>query len=262
MYESVEFPFELEDFLATMNRVLIERGERIAVGVLAHGTTTARCESFYDFGRDHFPWHLTTRLSPEVYGRLDEEQRKDTEKVLHKVANEVFGKDDDCSNVAKFSIMTAIVKEPAWKHTGLEFARGRGSVHNQGRVRSDNPAMRMHDGLFFRSAAEVNFYVVCKEAKLVCAPLPVFLRPGGTPPFRIEPDMIILRNNLIIQVEINGRAFHKEDAVEAQERTIAMQREGVQVFYIGAEKCNTIENARAELRRLLQHFKLELPKTG
>jgi hypothetical protein len=188
--------------------------------------------------------------------------RKTTESVLLETAEEVFGNEDEDTRITGFLINTAIEKHPAWKQAAREFARGSGEVHNQGRVRSDNPAMKMHDGLFFRSAAEVNFYVACKEANLVCAPLPVFLRPGGTPPFRIEPDMIILRNNLIIQVEINGRPFHGEDAVQAQERTIAMQREGVQVFYIDAEKCNTVERARAELRRLLQHFKLELPKTG
>lgn len=262
MSEPVEFPFELEDFLATMTRVLMERGERNAIGVLAHGTTTARCDPFFDFGRYHYQWHLTTRLPPEVYGRLGAETRKSTEAVLQQVADEVFGKDDDDSNIEKFFITAAIVKDPAWKHTGLEFVRGHGEIHNQGRVRSDNPAMKMHDGLFFRSAAEVNFYKACKEANLVCAPLPVFLRPGGTRPYRIEPDMIILRNGHIIQVEINGSPFHEERAVDAQERTIAMQREGVEVFYIDADKCKTVEKAQTELHRLLQHFKLELPKTG
>jgi hypothetical protein len=261
MSESDEFPVDLDGFLATMTRIMMERGQRDAVAVLAYGATTASCNEFYDFGRYHFPWQLTTRLKPEVYGRLAADKRKELEGVLHDTSMEVFGREHEDAYVDKFSICTAIEKNSTWQQAAREFTRGR-KVNNQGRVRSDNPAMKMHDGLYFRSEPEVNFYLVCKEASLVCAPLPVFLRPGRTPPYRIEPDMLILRNGFVIQVEIDGQSFHQETPVEAQERTLAMQREGVQVFRIAAAQCVTVEKARLALRSMLEHFRLELPKAS
>ncbi|PTL75625.1 hypothetical protein [Vitiosangium sp. GDMCC 1.1324] len=259
--EPDEFPVDLDGFLATMARILMERGQRNAVAVLAYGTTTARCDKYFDFGRYHYPWQLTTRLRPEVYGRLTADMRKELESVLHDTSVEVFGHEHPDSYIDKFSISAAIEKNSTWQQATREFTRGR-KVNNQGRVRSDNPAMKMYDGLYFRSEPEVNFYLACKEASLVCAPLPVFLRPGRTPPYRIEPDMLILRNGVVIQVEIDGQSFHQETPVEAQERTLAMQREGVQVFRIAAAQCGTLEKARDALRSMLEHFRLELPKAS
>ncbi|SEN37240.1 hypothetical protein SAMN05444354_1462 [Stigmatella aurantiaca] len=261
MSDSAEFPFKLDDFIATMTRLLIERGDRYAVGVLAYGTTKVRCEPEYDFGKWHYPWYLTTRVKPAVYGRLSPEQLKETEAVLLRTAEEVFGDEHSDSRIAGFSLSAAVEEHRDWQQAARGILRGQG-ISNQGRVRSDNPAMLEHDGLFFRSRPEVNFYEACKEASLVCAPLPVFLRPGGTAPFRIEPDMLILRNKMVIQVEIDGRSFHQERAVEAQARTLAMHREGVEVFHIDAADCATIEKARVALRSMLQHFRLDLPRVG
>jgi hypothetical protein len=161
--------------------------------------------------------------------------------------------------VTEVKILPAIEAHPEWRTDAKAFASGNGGVSNQGRVRSDNPAWKSHDGLFFRSQAEVNFYEACKQARLVCAPLPVFLRPGKSPPFRIEPDMIIVRDGSVVQIEIDGSEFHKESPVQAQERTRAMLTEGVRVWLIDAADCATVEKAKAALVKAFAALKLTLP---
>lgn len=66
-----------------------------------------------------------------------------------------------------------------WRASARAWARGEG-INNQGQVRTDNIASRRHDGLLFRSQAEVHLYDALKARGVYLAPLPVFIRGGAT----------------------------------------------------------------------------------
>jgi hypothetical protein len=116
------------------------------------------------------------------------------------------------------------IHDPDWRSKAKSWLKGEG-IHNQGRVRSDNPAPYSKDGLLFRSKAEINLYDALKNRGITFAPLPVFLR-GGDDYRRIEPDFVIFQSGKIIVVEIDGPVFHAESPAEAHERTTMFYWEG------------------------------------
>lgn len=80
-------------------------------------------------------------------------------------------------------------------------------VTNQGRARSDNLAPRMWDGLLFRSQQEINLYRALKSQAVSFAPLPVFVR-GGTTYQRVEPDFLVIKDSIVLIVEVDGDTIH------------------------------------------------------
>lgn len=92
--------------------------------------------------------------------------------------------------------------DSTWRDGAKRWLAGAG-ISNQGRVRSDNIASREADGLLFRSVPEINLYKALKARGVSVAPLPVFVR-GGKTYRRIEPDFVILKEGLVMVVEVDG----------------------------------------------------------
>ncbi len=69
------------------------------------------------------------------------------------------------------------------------------------------------------SAPEIELYRALKAIGVTFAPLPVFVR-GGKQYKRIEPDFVIIKDGIVMIVEVDGVAFHNESPQEAHERLI------------------------------------------
>ncbi|MEG4494144.1 hypothetical protein [Microcoleus sp. D3_18_C4] len=137
-----------------------------------------------------------------------------------------------------------------WREKANNWVTGKG-VNNQGRVRSDNIPSRTVDGLFFRSQNEVLFYKALKLLGVPFAPLPVFIR-GGEEYKRIEPDFVIVKNGVVLVVEVDGDTVHKETPAAAHDRTAMLAHEGVHIERIRASECQTADQAVACAKRMLQ----------
>jgi very-short-patch-repair endonuclease len=82
------------------------------------------------------------------------------------------------------------------------------------------------------------------------APLPVFVR-GGETYRRIEPDFVVLKDGIVMVVEVDGDTVHKETPTEAHNRTAMLVHEGAHVERVDAGECNTPEKAIACAHRLV-----------
>jgi very-short-patch-repair endonuclease len=123
-------------------------------------------------------------------------------------------------------------------------------VTNQGRVRSDNIASKQHQGLLFRSQAEITLFMALTRAKLAVAPLPVFIRIGKTYN-RLEPDFVVVYKGLTFVVEVDGDTFHRELPADADKRLVPLTYEGVEVRRIRAAELQTNEAADAAVKELV-----------
>ena len=124
-------------------------------------------------------------------------------------------------------------------------------INNQGRVRSNNVAGIEYDGLRFRSQPEINLYIAVKAMGVTFAPLPVFLR-GGETYQRLEPDFVILKDGILLIVELDGGNTHLETPVQADRRLLLFKHEGAFVERVEASECSTEQQARACANRLLK----------
>ena len=147
-------------------------------------------------------------------------------------------------------IVPTLGSDNSWRDRARSWLAGEG-VSNQGRVRSDNVAPRSCDGLLFRSEPEINLYRALKAVGVSFAPLPVFVR-GGTDYRRIEPDFVIIKNGIILVVEVDGDTVHHESPAEAHARTTMLVHEGVHVERVKADDCATAEAAATCARNLLE----------
>lgn len=86
------------------------------------------------------------------------------------------------------------------------------------------------------SQAEINLYNALKQLSVAFAPLPVFIR-GGREYKRIEPDFIIVRNGVMLHVEVDGDTVHKETPADAHERASLLTSEGVIIERVRASEC-------------------------
>jgi very-short-patch-repair endonuclease len=105
--------------------------------------------------------------------------------------------------------------------------------------------------LLFRSEPEIHLYRAFKAAGVTFAPLPVFLR-GGQNYSRLEPDFVLLKDGVLMVVEVDGDTYHREFPVEAHARLAPLDREGAKIERIRAEECSTPENAKGCAEHLLK----------
>ncbi|MSP12861.1 MAG: hypothetical protein EXR62_07880 [Chloroflexi bacterium] len=138
-------------------------------------------------------------------------------------------------------IVPGLLEDSEWRDKALAWLTGRG-VNNQGNVRSDNVASLEEHGLRFRSKPEIYLYRALKALDVWSAPLPVFIL-GGKAYQRIEPDFVIVKNGLMIVIELDGQFFHTESAAEADKRTGRLEDEDVWVMHVPARECSTPELA-------------------
>ena len=123
-----------------------------------------------------------------------------------------------------FYITSEMPDDPDWRNKARRWLSGEG-LSNQGRVRSDNVAPYQADGLLFRSQPEIHLYRALMGRKISFAPLPVFIR-GGELRRRVEPDFVIFHRGEVLVVELDGKQFHHETPVEADERLTLLSYEG------------------------------------
>lgn len=240
-------PFPLEDLLASAVEALKVYGDARAIAVLAAGQCQlVRWNS--DFGIDF--WRLFIALPVPLFYAMTEDERTITQEAISSVVGPFFQTtpSDGLDSVA----ITPLVSEAkdGWRDEALRFVKGEG-VTNQGRVRSDNIASRQHQGLLFRSKAEITLFNALTRAQLAVAPLPVFVRIGKAYN-RLEPDFIVVYKGLTFVVEVDGDTFHKELPAEADKRLVPLTYEGVEVRRIRAADLENDEAADRIVKELVE----------
>lgn len=185
------------------------------------------------------PFHLYNQLGAKRE-KIEVAIAKKLEPLLRRYPND---------HLREVQIEAELVSDPEWRLKAKAWLEGR-HINNQGRVRSNNIASRECDGLLFRSQHEINLYLALKSTGISFAPLPVFIR-GGQDYRRIEPDFIILKDGIILVVEVDGDTVHHETPAEAHNRTTMLAHEGARIERVRAEECETPEKARGCAQKLL-----------
>ncbi len=227
-------PFEMEDFLASLVEVLkIDADNRAIVTVLEGSCWFRHLDQ--DWGIDS--WQLRISLPVHMFHAMTAEEIEATEKSILGAAGILFGgcPSDHIESVS-LSAMVGQVKE-GWRDEAGCFVKGEG-LTNQGRVRSDNIAAKQHQGLLFRSDAEIALFDAMVRARLAVAPLPVFIRVGNNYN-RLEPDFLVVYKGLTFVVEVDGDTYHRELPADADRRLVPLTHEGVEVRRYRAEDLMT-----------------------
>jgi hypothetical protein len=75
---------------------------------------------------------------------------------------------------------------------------------------------------------------------------------GGNPFRRIEPDFVILKDGIVMVVEVDVDTVHRESPREAHDPVAAMLlHEEAHVERVNAKDCDTLEKAKACAARIL-----------
>jgi very-short-patch-repair endonuclease len=247
MNEGPYSPFPIEDFLASLTEGLKIRGDARAITAVVEGDCWFTPIG-QDFGVDF--WILYIALPVHIFYALSDEERRSTEEAIEEVARPFFAStsNDDLRGVTISPKVSPATE--TWREEAIRYVKGEG-VTNQGRVRSDNIASHQHQGLLFRSKAEITLFEAMTRAKLAVAPLPVFVRIGKSYN-RLEPDFVVVHKGLTFVVEVDGDTFHKELPAEADKRLVPLTYEGVEVRRIRAAEVATDALADAAVRDLIQ----------
>lgn len=239
---------DLDKVLSALADMCASAGDTTAVAILAMSTPSIRQTNFdgWDGGQTYFTISLELPQSfyRQLEGRHDEiantlkERVKDIERLYER------------EWIDAFEITTELENDPNWRDKAKAYVAGQG-ISNQGRVRSDNLAPRMVDGLLFRSLPEIFLYRAFKSLGVTFAPLPVFVR-GGIDYRRIEPDFVVLKDGMVMIIEVDGDTVHRETPLEAHNRTTMLVHEGAHVERVNANDCASAEKAMACAKRLLE----------
>ena len=240
-------PFRVDDLLASAVEALKVQGDARGIAVLIAGNCQlVRWNS--DFGIDY--WRLFVALPVPLYYAMSDDERKATQEGIAAVVAPFFGATPS-DGLDEVVITPQVVEAKAgWREEAVHFIKGEG-VTNQGRVRSDNIASKQHQGLLFRSKAEITLFAALTRAKLAVAPLPVFVRIGKAYN-RLEPDFVVVYKGLTFVVEVDGDTFHRELPAEADKRLVPLTYEGVEVRRIRAADLKTDEAAEAAVKDLIE----------
>lgn len=240
-------PFPLEDYLASLVEALKMRGDARAIATVIEGN----CQFVYydtDFGVDY--WNLVIGIPVHIFHALSDDEQSLTAKVIEEVGGSFFASLPKDSLNRVVLTPKVVPATESWRTEALRFVKGEG-LTNQGRVRSDNIASQQHQGLLFRSKAEIMLFESMTRKKLAVAPLPVFVRIGKTYN-RIEPDFVVVYKGLTFIVEVDGDTFHKELPADADKRLLPLTFEGVEVRRIRANDLQTRELADAAVDDFIQ----------
>lgn len=243
---STPLPFQLEDLLASAVEGLKVWGDARAIAVLVSG----ECRLVpwnSDYGID--TWRLFVALPVSLFYAMNEDERRFSQESISAVVSPFFRSSpgDDLESV----VITPVVAgaRDGWRDEAIRFVKGEG-VSNQGRVRSDNIASQQHQGLLFRSKAEIILFNALSRAKLAVTPLPVFIRVGKAYN-RLEPDFVVVYKGLTFIVEVDGDTFHRELPAEADKRLVPLTCEGVEVRRVRASELETDVSADVVVRELV-----------
>ena len=230
-----KLPYTADAFAATLASIAAGQGDAAAVAILAYSRPELQfVDTYSNYGDHYVDFTLRLFIDTGVYGRLANEREALCER-LSALAKEVSAAHDPFWTVSRVVVAPNISDAEGWRVDAKKFLRGDG-LNNQGRVRSDNIAARVHDGLLFRSQAEIHLYDALKRLGVYLAPLPVFIR-GGAAYQRLEPDFVLIHRGILVVVEVDGATVHRESPTEAHARTAGLQREGVRVERVSAADC-------------------------
>ena len=206
--------------------------KEVALLATAHGEIEAT--SFDNWNGGTTGYTLTLSVPVQLYAQI-QDACEALEEAIKARARDFFKKDP--SEYLEAVKIVPAVEEPTegWRDKAKAWSAGKG-LTNQGRVRSDNVASRSCDGLLFRSEAEINLYKALKTTGVTFAPLPVFIR-GGSTYQRLEPDFILIKDGIMLHVEVDGDTVHQETPAEAHARTVMLLHEGVPTERVRASEC-------------------------
>jgi hypothetical protein len=243
------FPFDADALVASIAEFLKVKGQARELAVLINSQLRIAEGSNDNWNGGTQGWDLTCALAASLYARLTPEERGACETGLRDAAAEFFRpfSNDRMENVV---ISPAADTHQNWRSAANEWLSGRG-INNQGRVRSDNIASLEVDGLPFRSEPEINLYKAFKRRGVTFAPLAVFIR-GGQNYARLEPDFVVLKDGVLLVVEVDGDTYHRESPSDAHRRLLPLDHEGAKIERVTAEDCKTSEDAMRCADQLLE----------
>jgi hypothetical protein len=244
-----KFPVNIEALLSSMFELLKERGAAREIAVLVNSEVHGYSADYDNWNGGTDIWGLRLALDISLFGRLSSEERDSAATIITEVAAPFFAEFSN-DRFWRATIVPKAAPNAQWREQAAAFLSGTG-ITNQGRVRSDNIASRQVDGLLFRSEPEIHLYRAFKALGVTFAPLPVFLR-GGSTYARLEPDFVVIKDGLIMVVEVDGDTYHKESPVEAHQRLAPLDHEGAKIERVRADDCNTPETAKACAAKLVQ----------
>jgi hypothetical protein len=224
---------DVEALLNTVSELFVYEGSAKEVAILANadGILVHTEHDNWNGGWDLFKLELNipTQLFMTVYNEV--------EQISHRILEKVKTISLQIENIGinYVSIHPKTTLSSDWREKHKNWVEGKG-VTNQGRVRSDNIPSRSCDGLLFRSEPEIILYKALKASGVSFAPLPVFIR-GGSNYRRIEPDFIIIKNGIVLHVEVDGDTVHTESPQEAHERATMLSHEGAFLERVKASEC-------------------------
>jgi hypothetical protein len=250
MSEPLTFdPEQPNAVLGTLARLFAIEGQAREVAILAHGKPTFTvCGQEEDYRGWHTNYELRIELPIHLFSQIEEERAQCEHAIVAKGQNvfRTFEKDW----LETVYIVIALTDGEGWSDKAKAWLSGSG-ITNQGRVRSDNIAPKTRDGLLFRSQPEILLYEALKELGVSFAPLPVFIR-GGNSYRRIEPDFIVIKDGIVLHVEVDGDTVHHETPTEAHQRTAILHDEGVIVERLNASDCDDSIKAKQAAAKLLK----------
>lgn len=251
----MNFPKDIETYLAAISEYLRETGSARELEVLLVSRASMdSAPSSYD--SDYSYWILLLELDVRFYAALDREGViQETEKAICEAGGHFLRHRSD--RLVEVTLVPAAKANAKWREDVRDYLTGRG-VNNQGRVRSSNIAARRSDDLLFRSQPEIHLYAALKKLPLTFAPLPVFVRNNR----RLEPDFVLLKDGVVMVVEIDGPATHKESPVEAHARLRPLDYEGARIERVSADECDDPQKAEECATKLMKLLQKRIQQKG
>lgn len=237
-----------EPLLNALAEIFAYHGAAKEVAILAESKAKLEQCDYDNWDGGTYYYRLILMVPRQLYSQLLE-SKEEMEKSICEHVQQIFG--IGTSNRLRWvNIVPELgTADPQWRDKAKAWIAGSG-VTNQGRVRSDNIASKTCDGLLFRSQPEINLYQALKLEGVSFAPLPVFIR-GGETYRRIEPDFIVIKDGVVLHIEVDGDTVHQETPAEAHDRTAMLNHEGVHIERVKASECDSLQSAKACAKKLL-----------
>lgn len=239
---------DIEKILGALSNLFASDGDARAVAILAMGKARTEMTDSDNWNGGQYGYAVYLEIPHALYDQV-RDQVEEIETAFCEKAKSIT-RLYEREWISGFVISTELVVDEKWREKAAAWVSGQG-ISNQGRARSDNIAPRQVDGLLFRSQPEIHLYRALKSLGVSFAPLPVFVR-GGETYKRIEPDFVVLKDGIIMIVEVDGDTVHKETPLEAHNRTTMLVHEGAHVERVNASECDTSEKAKTCALRLLE----------
>lgn len=248
-----EFWNDPSPLLGTVARLFAKDGSTKEVAILANASATIEQTDYDNWNGGTYKFAIYLQIPHWLYSQVESEMKEIEKHILEKIHPILLSYPNE--DINEVLITPALATDTNWQEKAKTWLAGE-NISNQGRVRSDNIAARTKDGLLFRSQPEINLYQAFKSLGISFAPLPVFIR-GGETYRRIEPDFILIKDGIMMAVEVDGDTVHHETPEEAHARTTMLVHEGVYLERVRASRCDTtrkaIDCAHALLEVLQKH---------